>query len=69
MNPFLKDIYQEHARATNSPLDRIKKDLNIRFSIDIERGFSFFLHKCRVAKARTGMSKETIGRFLQENML
>ena len=49
---FLKNIYQECDRATNSPLDTTKQDLKIRFSIDIQRGLSQFISCTNVALHR-----------------
>ena len=66
---LLKSICQECDRATNSPLGTTKQDLKIRLSIDIQRGLSHILHKCRAAQASTDVAQGAIGRFLQENML
>ena len=66
---LLKSICQEYDRATNSPLDTTKQDLKIRLLIDIQRGLSHILHKCRAAQASTDVAQGAIGRFLQENML
>ena len=66
---FLKSICQEYDRITNSPLDITKQDLKIRFSIDIQRGLSHILHKCRAAQASMDVAQGAIGRFPQENML
>ena len=66
---LLKSICQECDRAANSPLGTTKYDLKIRFSINVQRGLSHILHKCRASEASTDVIQGAIGRFLQENIL